>query len=63
MVLARLDRLGEAVRWLERSASSHDFNFVCAGVDPCFDALRASADGAAMLRRHGFGDVLAARGA
>lgn len=53
MVQARLGRLDAALQWLERSAATHDFNFVCAGVDPCFDALRATAPGVALLRRHG----------
>lgn len=61
MVQARLGRLDEAATWLERSAALHDFNFVCAGVDPCFDALRATPSGAALLRRHGMAELVAPR--
>lgn len=54
MVHARLGDEAAALRWLETSASSGDFNYVCVGVDPAFDALRASDPGRALLRRTGF---------
>jgi tetratricopeptide (TPR) repeat protein len=42
-----------AFDWLERSATEPDFNFVCAGVDPTFDALRSDPRWAALCRAHG----------
>lgn len=54
MVHARLGDETEALRWLERSATSGDFNYVCVGVDPAFDGLRAGEAGRALLRRTGF---------
>lgn len=54
MVHARLGDEAEALRWLERSATSGDFNYVCVGVDPAFDGLRASDAGRELLRRTGF---------
>lgn len=40
MVHARLGESADALRWLTRAAELHDFNLVCAGVDPAFDSLR-----------------------
>lgn len=40
MVRARLGDMDGALHWLARAAELHDFNLVCAGVDPAFDALR-----------------------
>lgn len=54
LVHARLGDEAEALRWLELSARSGDFNYVCVGVDPAFDALRAGEAGRALLRRTGF---------
>lgn len=41
MVRARLGDPAGTLHWLARAAELHDFNFVCAGVDPAFDTLRA----------------------
>lgn len=41
MVRARLQDEPGALRWLDCAAERHDFNLVCAGVDPAFDSLRA----------------------
>ena len=41
MVRCRLGDAEGALRWLARAAELHDFNLVCAGVDPAFDSLRA----------------------
>lgn len=40
MVHARLGDADGALQWLTRAAELHDFNLVCAGVDPAFDSLR-----------------------
>lgn len=40
MVRARLNDAPGALRWLDRAAELHDFNLVCAAVDPAFDSLR-----------------------
>ncbi|RTL39389.1 MAG: hypothetical protein EKK53_17660 [Burkholderiales bacterium] len=40
MVRARLQDAPGALRWLDRAAELHDFNLVCAAVDPAFDSLR-----------------------
>lgn len=40
MVYCRLGDHDSSYRWLRRSASEPDFNFVCAAVDPTFQALR-----------------------
>lgn len=40
MVRARLQDPPGALHWLDRAAELHDFNLVCAGVDPAFDSLR-----------------------
>ena len=42
---------------LDESGSTRDFNFVCAAVDPAFDALRQDARFDALLRRHGLGHL------
>jgi serine/threonine-protein kinase len=61
MVQARLGRLDAAAEWLDRSAAANDFNFVCAGVDPCFDALRATPTGSALLRKYGMAELVGPR--
>lgn len=40
MIRARLGDVDGALAWLARAAELHDFNLVCAGVDPAFDTLR-----------------------
>ncbi len=40
MVRARLQDAPGALHWLDRAAALHDFNLVCAAVDPAFDSLR-----------------------
>lgn len=49
MVRARLGDAAGTLHWLARAAELHDFNFVCAGVDPAFDALRTDAGFAVLL--------------
>ncbi|MBL8309876.1 MAG: tetratricopeptide repeat protein [Burkholderiales bacterium] len=53
MVHARRGEIDLAFDWLERSATEPDFNFVCAGVDPTFDALRRDARWSKRCRQHG----------
>lgn len=43
MVRCRLGDAAGALHWLDRAAALHDFNLVCAGVDPAFDSQRADA--------------------
>lgn len=53
MVKARLGDVPGCLDWLQRAAELHDFNLVCAGVDPAFDPLRGHADFAGLLTRSG----------
>lgn len=54
MIYARMSDADAAITWLRTSAAESDFNFVCAGVDPTFDSLRADTRWAALMREHGF---------
>jgi tetratricopeptide (TPR) repeat protein len=58
MVTCRLGRADEALAWLEQAATAPDFNFVCAPVDPSFDALHAHPGWAPLLQRHGMGHLV-----
>lgn len=53
MVKARLQDAAGSLAWLERAAELHDFNFVCAGVDPAFDGIRSLPPCQALLTRSG----------
>ncbi len=57
MVQARLGDVPATLRWLDSAARMTDYNFVCAGVDPCFDTLRRDPAFGALLRRHGLASV------
>ncbi len=57
MVQARLGDHDAALQRLDQAAQLSDPNFVCAGVDPCFDALRGMPEFQALLRTHGLGVV------
>jgi len=53
MIRVRLGDPDGALHWLAHAAEMHDFNLVCAGVDPAFDALRADPRFTGLLDRSG----------
>lgn len=53
LVYTRFGDHDAAFTWLQRSAEEPDFNFICAGVDPGFDALRADLRWLDLMREHG----------
>lgn len=53
MVHARLGDEAAALHWLEQAARQVDFNYVCTGVDPAFDRLRAAPGLQQLLRSTG----------
>jgi tetratricopeptide (TPR) repeat protein len=57
MVHARLGDAAAAIEWLARAAQLRDFNFVCVGVDPAFDALRPLPAFRQLLAGNGFGHL------
>jgi TolB-like protein/Tfp pilus assembly protein PilF len=52
MIDCRRGKPDAAFRWLQASAEEPDFNFVCAGVDPSFDALRGDPRWNKLMRAH-----------
>jgi tetratricopeptide (TPR) repeat protein len=58
MVHARLGDDAAALACLADAASQHDFNYVCAGVDPAFDALHGNAAFRQLLQDSGLGVAL-----
>lgn len=59
MVHTRLGDTPAALHWLAEAARLDDVNFVCAGVDPCFDRLRGDDGFRALLQAQGLGAVAA----
>lgn len=53
MVHTRRGDMDLAFDWLQRSATEPDFNFVCAAVDPTFDALHIDPRWTDLSRAHG----------
>jgi len=53
LVYTRFGDHDAAFTWLRRSAREPDFNFVCAGVDPGFDALRDDQRWIDLMTEHG----------
>ncbi len=53
LVYTRFSDHDAAFAWLTRSAVEPDFNFVCAGLDPGFDALRGDRRWIDLMTEHG----------
>ena len=53
LVYTRFGDHDAAFAWLMRSAMEPDFNFVCAAVDPGFDALRGDRRWIDLMTEHG----------
>lgn len=58
MVHARLGDEAAALQWLAEAARQVDFNFVCVGVDPAFDALRRSPGLQQLMQANGLGHLV-----
>lgn len=57
MVHMRLGERDLALHWLAEAARCADFNYICIGVDPAFDALRGDPEFQLLLRSTGLGHL------
>ena len=60
MVHARLGDIPATLDWLDRAGAQRDANFVCAPVDPAFEALRETAVWRDLMKKHGLSHSVAA---
>ena len=59
MVYARLGDIPATLEWLDRAGTQRDANFICAPVDPAFEALRETPAWQDLMKKHGLGQAAA----